>query len=208
MSVQLLIDVAGPIADATGQWWTPPELARSVVEWARVNVGMRVLEPAAGTGALLDPLTPLLEHRSIDVVAYELDAQVAVELRARHGVYVEIRERDFLADLSPGRFDVVVMNAPYEDDRDLAFAQRALEVAPRVVAIVRDAFPYSLARQALWRWAQLERLVFLGRRPRFGGRYAARSTGPESDFMVVELTRRTSPRAAHEADRPTVEWWW
>ncbi|MCC7542373.1 MAG: hypothetical protein IT379_39510 [Deltaproteobacteria bacterium] len=187
------------------QWYTAPELARRIVRWSLPAIGMRILEPAAGRGALIDPLVPLLESRAIEVVACELDEANVEVLRARyHGLNVDVRHCDFLAT-DVGRCDLALQNPPYEDDRDIGFVLHALEHAPRVVALLRSAFRHGARRRnQVWRWAELLRVVELAERPRFEGPV---SGSPLSDFAVFELSSRPLPRAPGEADRPKVEWW-
>lgn len=181
------------------QWYTDPAVAHQMVKSFGVHREVRVLEPAAGQGALIHPV---LRLGDASVVAYELDPTNLGTLEAL-GPRVEVRGRDFLADPDPGRFDVVVMNSPYEDDQDVDFVLRALEVAPRAVALLRAAFDYSAGRwDRVWRWVDPRRRVRLSARPSFG-----EGTGARSDFQILELTRRTTPRSKGEAVSLLEEWW-
>ena len=71
---------------------TPPDLARRVVELAEIGAGMRVLEPSAGTGALVRAIQQALE--GADVVAVEINATLAAGLA---DTVQECRCADFLA---------------------------------------------------------------------------------------------------------------
>ena len=80
---------------------------------------------------------------------------------------------------------------------------RALDWAPRVIALVPLAFLCSLNRyERVWRHVRLMRQVNFIRRPVFGG-----DQGGSRDFGVFDLVRRTKPREPGEVDRVEVEWW-
>jgi protein-L-isoaspartate O-methyltransferase len=129
---------------------TPRDVALRMVNLAAIRPCMRVLEPSAGTGALLDAIGPCVPGGSIDAV--EINAGLAQQMRARHpGVRVHCA--DFLAIAGPsayvggnagddaaplGMFDVIVMNPPFGNAADIAHIRHALTLlAPggRLVAI-------------------------------------------------------------------------
>lgn len=184
------------------QWFTPPRLADRL--WNRMDPvrGLRVLEPAAGRGALIRPMFGRFAPRR--VVAYEIDARLAPELR-RVGPRVEVRIGDFLKAKNPGSFDLAVMNPPYEDDRDVAFLTRALEVAPRVIGIFRSDFLHGVDRwNEVWRHVDIVQAACLVGRPRF-----SESPGvPMSDFVALHVRRRRGPpRELAEPSEVRWEWW-
>lgn len=197
------------------QWYTPRELAERIVGWARVARGYRVLEPAAGRGALIEPLRPLLEERAIEVVAVEIDPANVEHLRERFaGLPVEVVHADFLS-VDPwrltearcgARFDLALENPPYEGDRDAAFVARSMELARRTVALLRSAFRHGAHRQrTVWRHALLVRVAELVQRPQFDGPVIGSAL---SDFAVFELMRRGGlERYDGAEDRARVEWW-
>jgi SAM-dependent methyltransferase len=112
---------------------TPPEIARRVVELADIRPGMRVLEPSAGTGGLLDVLAT---HAG--VIAVEINHALAEALRARYP-RCEVRCADFLTvGEELGQFDRVVMNPPFDHGSDIEHirhAYRMLKPGGRLVAI-------------------------------------------------------------------------
>lgn len=94
---------------------TPAPVARRLVEAAGVLPGMRVLEPSAGLGRLLDALP------RCDVVAIEVAPQCAAELFRQNRDGVALVQRDFM-QCHPGefgRFDRVVMNPPFKMRSDI-----------------------------------------------------------------------------------------
>ena len=113
---------------------TPPDIAAQVVDMAGIEAHHRVLEPSAGTGALLSQI----EHAA-DIVAVEINQQLADRLRGPRPFGLSIRCADFLAcngDL--GTFDRIVMNPPFENGADIKHIQHArgmLREGGRLVAI-------------------------------------------------------------------------
>jgi protein-L-isoaspartate O-methyltransferase len=112
---------------------TPADLARRVVELADIRPGMTVLEPSAGTGALLDALGT---HEG--VTAVEINRALAEMLRTRYP-RCEVRCADFLAlGAELGAFDRVVMNPPFgrgADIEHIRHAYRMLRPGGRLVAV-------------------------------------------------------------------------
>jgi phospholipid N-methyltransferase len=112
---------------------TPPEIARRVVELADIRPRMAVLEPSAGTGALLDAIS-----QDASVTAVEVNAALAESLRARYP-RAEVRCADFLAlGEELGQFDRVVMNPPFgrgADIEHIRHAFRMLKPGGRLVAV-------------------------------------------------------------------------
>lgn len=183
------------------QWFTPPRLGHLL--WTRMDPrpGLRVLEPAAGRGALVRPMLGRFMPRAI--VAYDIDPKLTVELRRIRGP-ITVRLGDFLLDRSPGRFDLAVMNPPYEDDRDVAFLTRALELAPRVIGIFRSDFLHGVNRwNDVWRHVDIIQAACLVGRPRF-----SESPGSSmSDFVALHLQRRRHARELAEPCDIRWEWW-
>lgn len=185
------------------QWYTPEDLAQHLWAWTRKNLGVqplpwyptRVLEPAAGRGSLIAPIT------GCTVKAYDADPGNVEHLRSK-GIDAECK--DFLAVAPKERFTVVLQNPPYEDDQDVDFIVHALDFAPVTTGIFRAALLNTQGRfESLWKWHDPTRIVFLRGRPKFGG-----DGSPKSDFNVFEIRRRSSPREPGEQFSPSsIEWW-
>jgi protein-L-isoaspartate O-methyltransferase len=139
---------AGVVTVAVPQLFpTPAELAARMVELAAPEVGMRVLEPSAGTGKLLEALPGVLppgfqsqRQTALHVVAVELNRTLAEKLQGS-GLAHEVHAGDFLelaAAGTLGTFDRIVMNPPFEggaDIRHIVAARRLLRPGGRLVAI-------------------------------------------------------------------------
>lgn len=112
---------------------TPPDLVARMIEAAEIQPGMRVLEPSAGTGAILDAIPS-----GCAVVAVEISPTLGGRLNA-DGRAVVIG--DFLrcdAAALWGDFDRVIMNPPFKDAEDIQHIRHAvdfLKPGGRLVAI-------------------------------------------------------------------------
>jgi 16S rRNA G1207 methylase RsmC len=115
---------------------TPKSTAEYVIELADIGAGMRVLEPSAGTGALLDEL-PF----AADVVAVEIMYSLVRRLREKYPSY-SIVDGDFLeVGRGLGVFDRIVMNPPFDhglDIKHILYARELLAPGGRLVAICAD----------------------------------------------------------------------
>lgn len=128
---------------------TPPKLVEKVLEhvplWIHADgAPLRILEPSAGTGCLSAPLAEIqIDDRGrrtwrhhVEVV--EVQPELARALEAR-GTYARVWARDFLAMPQQPRFDVVVMNPPFDRQRDIDHAAHAwgfLKPGGKLVAIM------------------------------------------------------------------------
>jgi 16S rRNA G1207 methylase RsmC len=123
-----------------------------------------VLEPSAGTGALVDALDAV---PGAHVVAVEINPTLADNLRLRSCTTHEIRCADFLAcngDL--GTFDRIVMNPPFERGSDIKHVEHALTFlrpGGRLAAIVANGprQQASLMERAT-HWEELPEGTFAG----------------------------------------------
>jgi len=113
---------------------TPPGLAARMVDLAGLAIGMRVLEPSAGTGRLLEALPGIvpfgqMRQTALQVVAVEVNPALAARL-ACSGLAGTVRCADFLqcsADAEDlGMFDAVLMNPPFAQGADIEHITHAL----------------------------------------------------------------------------------
>ena len=133
---------------------TPADVADRVVDALELFPDCRVLEPSAGTGALMGAIERA--EPTARITAVERNASLAARLGS--GIYVT----DFL-DLdpdscSPGKFDRVAMNPPFSkgaDMRHVAHAVEFLKPGGILVAIVA-AGPRQTLRFS--DWEDVERL--------------------------------------------------
>lgn len=122
---------------------TPASLAARMVRLAELKEGARVLEPSAGTGAILRAVREYADQTLFGMkfarTAVEISAKLCAGLRiAEAGV--QVLNCDFLeCDAATlGQFDAVIMNPPFANAQDIAHIKHALQFlkpGARLVAI-------------------------------------------------------------------------
>ncbi len=191
------------------QWWTPVSIAERMVAWCGSIMPRTILEPSAGCGRLVDACNA--RWSGARVTAHELHGPTAETLAARYrgDLRTTVLRGDYLEAPAPReRFDLCVMNPPYEHGFDGRFLAKAMDESVRVVALVRLV---ALAGQARHRevWSRIDAgewhiagLAVFAARPEFDPGVAVGErevTSAQADFCVVKLTR--------EPTRTSVEWW-
>jgi hypothetical protein len=96
-------------------FFTPPDIAGRLVAHVRFESGMRILEPSAGQGALIDMLLSAASDLMIDAV--ELQPKNVAVLREKYGAHPSVRgivEGDILRTrLDYAAYDCIVCNPPF-----------------------------------------------------------------------------------------------
>lgn len=119
---------------------TPREIAARMVELADIRPGMRVLEPSAGTGALLGAMGGRMFAHNPEagsVHACEINPDLARHLQ-RDFPLTSVRCVDFLDTVDEQGFDRIVMNPPFKDAEDvkhIIHAAKLLKPGGRLVAL-------------------------------------------------------------------------
>lgn len=172
MKEQLKTGVA--VVSAPQLFPTPPDVARKLVRMAKIRPEHHLLEPSAGTGALLDALR--LTHLSwggffkSQPVAVELNVALANMLKEKYP-WCEVIQGDFLDYETTRTFDRVVMNPPFKDGIDIAHiwhAYKFLNPRGRLVAICaagsrqQKAFNFHAAPHCFESWEALPDNTFEG----------------------------------------------
>lgn len=116
-----------------GFFATPPELVSYMLDQASICNGMTVLEPSAGSGAILDAICNL-----DDVIpgAYEVNGSLREILTAKGHALLG---SDFLEHKPAVGFDRIVMNPPFEKSQDIdhvCHAYASLNVGGRLVSVM------------------------------------------------------------------------
>jgi len=140
---------------------TPPDLAARMV--AKIDLKNRrtyeikVLEPSAGTGALIEALNED-RHDGFsgsgtfrDISAIETDPDLRATLRGKH---VKVIDSDFLAYSGPDKFDLIIANPPFNDgDKHLLKAIEILYRGQIIFLLNAETIrnPYTNTREALVR---------------------------------------------------------
>lgn len=138
---------------------TPEDLTQNLIQLARIQPGMTVLEPSAGTGNIAGALSELPGVR-VHVAEYDDELRRQFE---RQGY--QVIGSDFLAvEGREGQYDRIVMNPPFSGGQYAQHIQKAYEllkpggrivvVIPRYVAQGRNGgakqFQSWLARNTGW----------------------------------------------------------
>lgn len=87
-----------------GQYFTPPEVAKFMVDLICLKKDSKILEPCAGEGVFLKMLS---EAGFNDIDAYEIDELLPNKSN------IDIKYQDFLALESDKKYDVIIGNPPY-----------------------------------------------------------------------------------------------
>ena len=121
---------------------TPPALAVRMVEEADIQPNHRVLEPSAGTGAIVDAIRAAIQAAGgqCDIEAVEINPALAHRLAFHDALGGNrVHPGDFLEQNGNlGQFDRIVMNPPFENGADIKHIQHAMKMLKpggRLVAI-------------------------------------------------------------------------
>lgn len=158
---------------------TPTELADRVVELAEIRDGHRVLEPSAGTGALIQAIDR--SRRSCRIVAVEINLPLASRLQAMYpGDRVDVWCSDFLkCDGNLGAFDRILMNPPFSNGEDIRHIEQAstmLKPGGRLVAVCANGpRQREQLRPIATEWHDLP-----------AGSFAASGTNVNAAIVVIE----------------------
>ncbi|HXY57561.1 MAG TPA: N-6 DNA methylase [Methylocystis sp.] len=132
---------------ARGAFFTPPEVARFLVDWAVRSPSDRVLEPSCGDASFLVPAAARL--RSLGATRNEIEEIVCgVEIHGPSALAAQARlselghaativNEDFFDRSSHPGFDVVVGNPPYVRYQNFSGAARAKSVRAALAQGVR-----------------------------------------------------------------------
>ena len=133
---------------------TPADLADRMVALADVHPGERVLEPSAGTGALIDAVNRVpgfAQDIASHILAIEHNGPLACALAARRTPRITVTQADFLL-LEPQDYesvDVVLMNPPFSDQyAHVSHALQFLKPAGRLVAVMSSGALFHTTKEA------------------------------------------------------------
>lgn len=143
--------------DANDYYRTPPADVREMLGlWSPKGEITSILEPAAGDGAMLDPLQE--RWPGAELVAFDVSPQV--DLR--------IQQQTFFMEDASRKYDLVFGNPPYRHAQ--RFAQQGMQLLNRhgyLVLLLRINFLASKKRRAFWRERLPIDIWALSHRPSF-----------------------------------------
>ena len=169
------------VATSPSLYPTPREVVDQMIDLAELESGDTVLEPSAGTGAIIDGVLAAVDT---EVLAYELNGSLCDLLRSKYPSHkVQVRQRNFLEVTDfQGQYPRVLMNPPFERGADIKHIQHALSMlrpGGRLVAICangprqRDILK-PLAEQSGGQWIDLP-----------AGTFKQSGTGVNSALLVI-----------------------
>jgi phospholipid N-methyltransferase len=119
---------------------TPDNAADHMLSKVRLFKGMRLLEPSAGTGALIRALRRKIEktqenrheeyrvfESDVTVRAIEIHASRAAELRQREGDFCTVTVDNFLQTQALPVYDVLICNPPFSGTHFMAHLAHGLD---------------------------------------------------------------------------------
>lgn len=136
--------LTGEIVSRTQQFGyfpTPAPVVQQLLDHARIEPGMRVLEPSAGRGAIA--LAAADTGAAVDCV--EIQDDHAEALRDAHHPDLTVLVADFLTTSPQPVYDRVVMNPPFArqaDIRHVLHAHQALKPGGRLVAVMSNGVTF------------------------------------------------------------------
>ena len=130
-----------------GYFPTPRPVIDRMLDYAGIEAGHRVLEPSAGSGAIIEAIEDTCPD--VEMVCYEVNCTLTNLLEAKG---YPIRGSDFMGcDLLQDKFDRVLMNPPFEKGQDIDHVLRAWELLKpggRLVAIMSPGPFFHSTRKA------------------------------------------------------------
>lgn len=130
-----------------GYFPTPPAIARTMVEQLQLNLdGLRVLEPSAGSGSLLDAIGSFKMYWNL-VTAIEVNYTLASLLEKKFPA-VTVIAGDFMVQPVPVvGYERIIMNPPFENGQDMDHIRRAFDFLKSGGRLVSICSPGPFFRQ-------------------------------------------------------------
>lgn len=144
-AVQTSLNFGVQVVAAPQLFPTPAALAARVVEAADIRPGDSVLEPSAGTGALLEALPEGVKVQAVEI-SHALTRQLAQRFS---GISLECS--DFMQWEGAGKFDRIIMNPPFSNQQDIDHVTHALKFLKeggKLVAIMSAGVEFRQDKKA------------------------------------------------------------
>lgn len=116
-------------------FFTPPEIANQLVEYARIKDTDLILEPSAGIGNIVQAINRVLPNKQVD--CFEILEANQIELTKLPTV--NLIGSDFMDAGTQQKYNVIVMNPPFQKHQDITHIQKAYTLLAdngRLVSIV------------------------------------------------------------------------
>lgn len=212
---QLSIIDAGPEPDrALSAWHTPPALAQALVDLAGGFLTasqavrprpepLRILEPSAGSGALVRALLGRTAGYELRVTACEIDPRFEDALCSLSD-RVDVEIVDYIARPAPTeRYHLAVTNPPYSGGEEVHHIAKLMDECERVVALLPARSLHGRERhERIWSRCEpggawhLRDVVHCIARPKFSDQ------GGKDEVVLVHLCRSALLDASLLPDAP------
>lgn len=188
-------------AGSVDGFFTSSRDADALVEFACTRPDMRILEPAAGEGAIVHALMRLPQPPR-EIVAIETHEPFVRNLRAsceQYGGRVIIIHHDFFKTrAAPGRpFDMAILNPPYAKFQDVRFVEKCLSDALSIAALLLSSTLHNAKRARVWNSASVSRIDFLAKRPDPFENGSKKPHKPMREYIRIAAARSAMPATEH-----------
>jgi len=132
-----------------GYFPTPAPIVAHLIDLARIEPGMTVLEPSAGRGAIAGPIAAIGAH--VDCIEIQRDNALAI---SDANIGRDLAVGDFLEWDPHPAYDRVVMNPPFARQQDIAHVLHAfgfLKPTGLLVAVMAAGVTFRTGRAAEFR---------------------------------------------------------
>ena len=129
------------LSSIPGYFPTQPAVVSIMLDRAKIETGMRVLEPSAGSGNIADAI--MNQYSNIDLEVVEINYRLR-ELLTLKGYNLIADDFMQISRAEAGEFDRIIMNPPFENLQDCLHIRHAYEylLAPKgiLVSVISPAF--------------------------------------------------------------------
>jgi len=96
-----------------GQFFTPPSVARLMIQWILRSKPETILDPAFGLGVFYDEIVNIKPKPQIQFIGYEIDNNIISYLDdINNKTNLELYNADYL-ETDPKKYDAIICNPPY-----------------------------------------------------------------------------------------------
>ena len=142
---------------------TPVDVVENLLKFIDLSNVSTILEPSAGSGNVLTPLSGDFNITSCEIREEELDTL--------DGLSQSVIIDDFMTHDFTDKYDLIIGNPPYS--KAIEFVEKSLSLLSengKLVFLLRTAFLESKKRYEFWQENPLSDLLVLSKRPSFTGK--------------------------------------
>lgn len=129
---------------------TPPALAKRMASYAKdLRPGMKVLEPSAGKGALIEAIH---QHCSKDIIVDCFELMELNRIKLQKLQNVNILGSDFMAVPTSGLYDFIIANPPFTKNQDIDHILKmydSLKVNGRLITLASISWTFGSQKKQI-----------------------------------------------------------